>query len=289
VDKAIALILNVLIKKEVDATFFYTARAALHNPDILRKVLNAGHEIGCHSYQHETLGEAKHSIPGDRVILPEEIPVRLSKATEVIKEISGKKPLSFRAPSFCGSEIMVRTLEKLEYLVDSSYNITDDKRNIFPYHPDLNDWTKTGSLKILEIPIAGLYGGMVNNLGKELKQYMKEKSKSGSSFGQWPILRLFGAKEFNDYLIKFTERQIQLKGIATVVVILHPWEFIPMLSELKVMGTRIELENMLHLNCGDKTLESLERFIDYFKEKNFNFLKMIDFYRVWKKYSKNNT
>ena len=111
VDKAIALILNVLIKKEVDATFFYTARAALHNPDILRKVFNAGHEIGCHSYQHEALGEAKHFIPGDRVILPEEIPIRLSKATEVIKEISGKKPLSFRAPSFCGSESLKKRLK----------------------------------------------------------------------------------------------------------------------------------------------------------------------------------
>ena len=53
--------------------------------------------------------------------------------------------------------------------------------------------------------------------------------------------------------------------------------------ELKVMGTKIEFEDMLHLNSGKKTLEYLGQFIDYFKEKNFCFIKMADFYGMWKK------
>ena len=237
VDNAMPLILDILTRKRAPATFFYTAEAALHNPQILKKAFTARHEIGCHSYQHEALGEAKHYVPGDRVILPEEIHNRLSKATNAINEISGLKPMSFRAPSFYGSNIMINTLEELGYVVDCSYNITDAKKNMFPYHPDSNNWNKEGSLKILEIPIAGLIGETVENLGKRSKKYIKSKSKTESSFGQWPILRLFGPEEFCNYLMKFAEKQYQLKGIAVVVVVLHPWEFIEMPTKLKVMGT----------------------------------------------------
>lgn len=282
VDEAVPLILDILSRKKVCATFFYTAKAALYNPNILKKVLNAGHEIGCHSYQHETLGEAEEYIPGDRVILPEEIQNRLKKATKVIEEISGIKPLSFRAPSFNGSNIMMNTLEKLGYLVDCSYNIAGDKNIIFPYHPDSNNWDKEGSLNILEIPIAGLMGEPLENFVIGSRKYIKNKSKTRSLSGQWPILRLFGPEEFCNYLMKFAEKQIKLKGVADIVIVLHPWEFLVMPKELKVIETKIKLEDMLHLNTGKKALEYLEYSIDYFKEQNFNFIKMKDYSMLWK-------
>lgn len=51
-------ILDVLRKHQVHATFFVVGSAAIENPDLVRRIMAEGHEIGVHTLTHADLGTA---------------------------------------------------------------------------------------------------------------------------------------------------------------------------------------------------------------------------------------
>ena len=55
------LILDVLKKHDIKATFFFTGDSARKNPEIVHMVRDAGHEIGCH-----TLFDRRSSVRDSR-------------------------------------------------------------------------------------------------------------------------------------------------------------------------------------------------------------------------------
>jgi hypothetical protein len=64
-------ILELLSKHGISATFFFTGTAARTHPEVVKMVSGAGHEVGCHSLYHETLGDELFPIPGLKPVLPE--------------------------------------------------------------------------------------------------------------------------------------------------------------------------------------------------------------------------
>src|SRR2546422_985939 len=44
--------LNLLERRGVRATFFVPGRVAEAHPDSVRDIVSAGHELGCHGYEH---------------------------------------------------------------------------------------------------------------------------------------------------------------------------------------------------------------------------------------------
>ena len=55
-------VLNVLAQKGVKATFYVTHEYASKNPDIIRRIIAEGHDIGSHGYSHPTGGIAYLSV-----------------------------------------------------------------------------------------------------------------------------------------------------------------------------------------------------------------------------------
>ena len=51
-DKTITKILNILEKYNVKASFFIRASGAENNPNLLKAIDEAGHDIACHTYSH---------------------------------------------------------------------------------------------------------------------------------------------------------------------------------------------------------------------------------------------
>ena len=45
--------LSALDEKGLKGTFFCVGWIAEHHPQVIRDIANAGHHLGCHSYQHE--------------------------------------------------------------------------------------------------------------------------------------------------------------------------------------------------------------------------------------------
>lgn len=81
--------LDILKKHHVKATFFLEGRWVKNHPDMAKMIVDAGHEIGNHSYSHpdlKTLGNAK-------------IREELVKTNEVIEATTGVKCKWFAPPS----------------------------------------------------------------------------------------------------------------------------------------------------------------------------------------------
>lgn len=88
------LILDVLKKHNVKATFFLVGKHVKKYPDVARRILAEGHEIGNHTYSHRDL------VPSTRKKLKREI----LQNQELIKEYLGVKTVLFRPPRGIYSE-----------------------------------------------------------------------------------------------------------------------------------------------------------------------------------------
>ncbi|MCX4960211.1 polysaccharide deacetylase family protein [Streptomyces virginiae] len=57
-------ILDVLRRNDVPATFFTVGTRVAENPDLARRIVDEGHQIGLHSFTHTDLGTAAPRPPG---------------------------------------------------------------------------------------------------------------------------------------------------------------------------------------------------------------------------------
>lgn len=94
-------------------TFFVVGIDATRESNVphLRALAEQGHEIGNHSYHHETWMQL---LPPDR--LEEE----LETASRVIHEATGQRPVGFRGPGFTWSPQLLETLARQGYAYDAS-------------------------------------------------------------------------------------------------------------------------------------------------------------------------
>jgi len=88
------LILDILKRENVPATFFVIGKNGDAYPDLLRRIVNEGHEIGNHTYTHPNLGE----VPGPVVDL------ELNATQRLIESITGRSTVLFRPPYFGDAE-----------------------------------------------------------------------------------------------------------------------------------------------------------------------------------------
>lgn len=83
-------ILNELDRRGLKGTFFCLGWLAENHPSIIKEIADRGHEVGCHSYQHEL---------SHRFTL-EEFIADTKKAKTLIEQVIGKEVKIFRAPGF---------------------------------------------------------------------------------------------------------------------------------------------------------------------------------------------
>lgn len=81
-------VLRVLDRFGVPATFFTLGAMAEQNPELLRRAVGSGHEIGNHSYDHHHIAETD----ADGVI------ASILRGAEVIESITGTRPAFYRPP-----------------------------------------------------------------------------------------------------------------------------------------------------------------------------------------------
>lgn len=85
-------VLDILAEKGVHATFFLVGSQAQAHPEIVRRILAEGHEIGNHSWDHPDLVDLERSQGAEAVT------DQIERTTAVIEEISGQRPIAFRPP-----------------------------------------------------------------------------------------------------------------------------------------------------------------------------------------------
>lgn len=140
VQQGTPVLLDILQRHGLPATFFFTGDTAKGNPEVVREVARRGFEVGCHSLKHETVGDVHFDMPGDIPILEEEVEHRLELNKKIVQDLCGRQPVSFRAPRLWQGQAQLAALEKLGFLVDASYSVFAHRERLTPYHPSREDW-----------------------------------------------------------------------------------------------------------------------------------------------------
>jgi peptidoglycan/xylan/chitin deacetylase (PgdA/CDA1 family) len=105
------LLLNLLLKRQIKATFFVTGQKAAAHPQLIKELLRQGHSVGNHSYKHSywMLFRNCQSIVAD-----------IEAAQKVLNDF-GIRPLAFRPPAGITSPRLRSALLKTGmYLVNFS-------------------------------------------------------------------------------------------------------------------------------------------------------------------------
>jgi peptidoglycan/xylan/chitin deacetylase (PgdA/CDA1 family) len=101
-------ILEQLERAGAHATFFVIGEKAEAHPDLVRQIHERGHAIGVHSYAHERLLSLKS---------PWHVRADLERAMNLLQQITGERPLLFRAPIGHVSPSMARVVRVLDLTV----------------------------------------------------------------------------------------------------------------------------------------------------------------------------
>ena len=125
-------ILDVLKKHKVQATFFMVGSAAVENPDLARRIVDEGHEIGVHTLTHADLGRS----PDWRRQL------ELQGAQQVIMGVTGQAASLLRPPFSSGNTaVNDSTWSSIRAAADEGYLTVLSTK-------DSQDWKQPGAASI---------------------------------------------------------------------------------------------------------------------------------------------
>ena len=129
-------ILNILDEYQIPATFFIIGVNAELYPEDLKKIIDAGCEIGNHTYSHRRIS----NMSG------EEFRSQIQQCESAIYSITGVRPCIFRPPEGILPEHMK------SIVIENHYNIV-------LWSIDTMDWAMNPSDKILTAVMQNLKGG----------------------------------------------------------------------------------------------------------------------------------
>jgi peptidoglycan-N-acetylglucosamine deacetylase len=112
-DIFIPYVLNLLDDMDLKITFFIVGKdtESDQNRKYLRMITERGHEVGNHSYNHESWLQSYSR---------QEIESEIIAAEEAIEMATGMRPAGFRGPGFSWSFDLLKVLESRGYLYDAS-------------------------------------------------------------------------------------------------------------------------------------------------------------------------
>lgn len=112
-DTVVPRALEMLAARGLRITFFVVGQdAALEkNAEALGTIAAAGHEVGNHSFGHDSWLH---------LYSREELAAEIERAEEALGDVTGAKPVGFRGPGYSHSAELVRALIGRGYLYDSS-------------------------------------------------------------------------------------------------------------------------------------------------------------------------
>ena len=133
-------ILDVLKQENAPATFFVVGENGEENPQLLKRIVDEGHDIGNHSFTHPNLGEIPTKVTE----------VELNATQRLIQSVTGRGTTLFRAPYFGDAE--PTTADEVDPIVTAK-NLGYIAVGL---HVDPDDWAKPGTDEIVERTLAGV-------------------------------------------------------------------------------------------------------------------------------------
>jgi len=146
-DVGMGAVLDCLARKGARATFFFLGWVAERRPDLVRRCVDAGHEVASHGFEHLFLQD----------LGPQGLDADLARTEEVLSQAGAPRPLGFRASTFTltrstwwAFEVLVRR----GYLYDSSVHpIRHPVYGVPDFEPGVSRVEAAGG-SIVEFPVS---------------------------------------------------------------------------------------------------------------------------------------
>lgn len=231
VERNTDIILEMLAKHNATGTFFTLGWVADRFPNVVRKIVNAGHEIASHGWWHQRI----------TTMTPQQFKEDVYSAKALLEDVSGHRVLGYRAPSF---SLTPKTDWALDVLIETGYRYDSSLFPIrrkdygFPETPPLPHVIHRDNGEIMEFPLATLRIG---------KQHIPAAGGGYIRHFPYAIIR----KAFREHTSN------QIPGVFYI----HPWEIDP--DQPTIDTTAIT--RLRHYRNLDKTATRLERLLSEFK------------------------
>lgn len=220
-------ILDIFSENNTKATFFTLGWVAERYPGLIRRIVDDGHELACHGYEHIRVTEQT----------PEQFRADVAKAKAILEQLGGTEVIGYRAASYSiGASNLwaLNVLQELDFKYSSSiypvkhdlYGMPDAPR--FLYEPIENTPFK-------EIPITTLRFGEKNM-----------PCGGGGFFRFYPYC--FSKWAFN----RVNKRENQ-----SAIFYFHPWEIDPEQPRQHGLSLKTRTRHYLNLNRMEQRLKNL--------------------------------
>jgi polysaccharide deacetylase family protein (PEP-CTERM system associated) len=197
-------LLELFHRKDRRATFFVLGWCAEQYPQLMREIVDAGHEIACHSYYHVRVDS----------LTPEQFRHDTTRVLDAVVAATGVKPIGYRAPSWSlnpSTTWAFEILSELGFEYDSSifpikhdlYGVPGAPRNIFKM-------SLTGGKTLWEVPAS-----TIRFLGQNL-----------------PVTGGGYLRHSPYWYSRAMIRKLNREGLPAIVYI-HPWELDPDLPKIE--------------------------------------------------------
>ena len=230
VEQNTSKILTLLDSDNVKAAFFVWGWTVKKYPDLVKKISSKGHEIACHSYYHRLVYDlsAKDFREDTR------------QAKDILEQLTGKKIIGYRAPSY---SITRRSLWALDILAELDFQYDS---SIFPiYHdrygiPDAPRFSyKLSDQNMTEYPIStSLFFGK------------KIPVAGGGYFRLFPY-----------WFTRMALQRINNNEDKPFIFYFHPWEIDPEQPRMKSAKPLSRFRHYLNLN---KTYDRIQQLLQDF-------------------------
>ena len=152
IERNVERILALLADRQVHATFFTLGWIAERYPQLVRRIVEGGHELASHGYGHERASDlSRDAFSAD-----------VTRAKSLLEDVSGQAVIGYRAPSFSigvGNLWAFELLDRAGYRYSSSvYPIKHDHYGM----PDSPRFAYRVGAGLLEIPVTTVRMGRRN-------------------------------------------------------------------------------------------------------------------------------
>ncbi|MCX2981289.1 DUF3473 domain-containing protein [Halieaceae bacterium IMCC14734] len=219
-------ILELFESHDVKATFFTLGCIAEEYPGMIREMVEAGHEIASHGWDHVRVSQQQ----------PEEFRQDVTRTRKLLEDTSGAAVTGYRAASYSINE---ENLWALDILAESGYlyssSIVPVKHDLYgmPEAPRFAFDAAGGALREIPITTVTIAGKNINCAG-----------------GGW--FRLF-PYAFSRWAL----RQVNEQENESAVFYFHPWEIDPQQPRFKNLALKSRFRHYLNLEKMQPRLERL--------------------------------
>lgn len=231
VERSTDRLLEELARFDVRATFFCLGWLAEKKPHLIRRIVDAGHEIASHGHRHYRL----------TTLDPEGFRAEVRRSKRVIEDVVGRPVHGHRAPSFSlvpGAEWAFDVLIEEGYKYDSSLFPIRRFRYGYPSASPVPHLIRRPAGTLLELPMATTTWGGVR------------LPAAGGAY-----LRLFPFA-----LVRRAFEEHTRNG-ETAVFYMHPWELDP--DQPRLRGSF--LARLRHYGGLEKTLPRMRALLDVYR------------------------